>query len=702
MGGSNARPAFVALLVLALAGCQQASPPAGAGHAEAGGADAGQAEAAHLDRQEVAGSVVDSMDRAADPCQDFYQYACGSWIAKTEIPADQSRWARSFSVIAERNRTVLREILEETAKDPGGDADRAKLGNFYKTCMDEGAADAQGAKPLEPMLAEIDKVGDVPGLMTMVAKLQSVGVGALMDMEAQPDFKDPGLDILHVGQGGLGLPDRDYYLKDDERSQDLRKEYEAHVARMLALSGEAEAAAAKHAKAILAFETELAKVSWPREEMRNPEKIYHRLELEGLQSLTPRIPWDTFLAATGHPGVTQINVATPPFFEGLQKIVTGGDFETIRAYLRWQLVTSTAPLLSKDFVDEDFAFFGQTLQGQKENRPRWKRCVIASDGALGEILGKLYVERMFAGDSKKIALEMIRDIESAFEANLQNLAWMDESTRQRAKEKTAAIYNKIGYPDKWLDYSSLKADSSSYFANALEARHFEFERQAKKVGQPVDKTEWFMTPPTVNAYYNPLFNEMVFPAGVMQRPFFNRDFPAAMNYGGIGMGMGHELTHGFDDEGRKFDAQGRMTQWWDDSAVEKFEKASVCVEKLYDGYEVQPGLHLNGKLTLGENIADLGGLKGSYNAYKSWEKRHGVPEPLVEGLTDNQLFFVAAAQTWCSKSTPEIERMMVTVNPHSAERFRVIGPLSNFPAFAEAFSCAPGTPMNPVDKCEVW
>ena len=407
-------------------------------------------------------------------------------------------------------------------------------------------------------------------------------------------------------QGGLGLPDRDYYLKDDDRSKGLREKYVAFVAKMFELYGLQPDAAKDSADRVMAFETELAKSSRPRAELRDPDKTYHKLDRSGLKTLTPKLDWDGYFAATGHPEVTQINVAVPEFFQGLEKLAGATDPATMKAYLQWNVLHDAAPALPKAFDEENFNFYGKTLQGQKEQQARWKRCVAQSDRALGEILGQEFIKRQFAGDSKRIARELIESIQTAFAGNLPGLTWMDDTTRQRALGKKSAIVNKIGYPDKWKDYTKLKIKKGDYFGNLVAAGRFDFEREAAKIGKPVDKTEWGMTPPTVNAYYNPLNNEMAFPAGILQPPFFSKDFPAAMNYGGIGMVMGHELTHGFDDEGRKFDAQGKLTEWWEPSVSTKFEERASCIEKQYGGYEVQPELKLNGKLTLGENIADNG------------------------------------------------------------------------------------------------
>jgi predicted metalloendopeptidase len=672
---------------------------AGASLSIAAGSASGSTEE-RLTPKEVADSVRATMDPKADACQDFYQYACGGWLATAQIPADQPTWSRGFADIHERNIAALRQILDEAAAAPQGDPGFVKLGGFYGACMDEAAAERAGAQPLKPLLDEIATVKDAAGLMAVAGKLHRIGVPVLFDLMEDSDFKDPNIEIVHLFQGGLGMPDRDYYLKEEEATRGLRQEYEAHAGRMLALLGEKPDDAARHAKQLLAFEKGLAEVSWPREETRQMEKLYHKLDIGGLKELAPQLPWDAFLVAAGGPAIRDINVAIPDFVKGMAALAARTDPETLRTYLRVHLADGTANLLSKAFVDERFAIESK-FTGQKEIQPRWKRCVDAADQAMGELLGRYFVERRFAGDSKTIALKMIGGIESAFESSLPTLSWMDPVTRGRASEKMHAISNKIGYPDRWRDYSGLTVTRGDWFASATAARAFEFARQIDKVGKKKDRTEWGMTPPTVNAYYNPLVNEIVFPAGILQRPFFHRDLPASMNFGGMGMVVGHELTHGFDDQGRKFDAQGRLAEWWEPSVVAKFDERTQCVDDLYDTYEVQPGVHLNGKLTLGENIADMGGLKEAYRAYRQWPRDAGA-SPAVEGITDDQLFFVGFAQTWCSKAQPEYERMMATVNEHSAPRFRVIGPVSNTIEFAEAFKCPAGSPMRPAKTCEVW
>ncbi|HEV7670962.1 MAG TPA: M13 family metallopeptidase [Thermoanaerobaculia bacterium] len=651
----------------------------------------------------VAAEIRATIDPKADPCQSFYQYACGGWLAKTTLPADESQFGRGFSQLADTNREVLHDVLEGLAKKPGTDPDNQKLGAFYASCMDEGVIEKAGAAPLAPLFAEIAKVSDVASALTIAGKLQREGVEALLSTFVEADFKDPDLSIAYLTQGGLGLPDRDYYLKDDADSKKLLADYQTHVAKMLGLAGESAEDAARHAAGIVVLETALAKASLPRAEMRDPNKLYHRVDPAALAAMSGGLSLAPFFAGLGQPDLSLISASPEGFFQGLAEALKTTDMDILRADFRWLAIHARADQLSQAFVDEDFAFFDKQLQGQQELQVRWKRCVEATDGALGFALGRAFVERQFAGESKKVAVEMIQDIEHSFEAGLPQLAWMDDTTRARAKEKADVVFNKIGYPDKWRDYSAMTVTpGASYFANSDAAIRFEVNRLLGKIGQKVDRTEWGMTPPTVNAYYNPLRNEMVFPAGVLQPPFFSKDHPAPMNYGGIGMAMGHELTHGFDDQGRQFDGSGRLREWWDPAVVTRFQERTQCVENLYSGFEVEPGVKINGKLTLGENIADFGGIKASFHGLHSWAERNGNPGPLVPGFTNDQLFFLGFAQSWCSIRRPEFSKMLATVDPHSPPNFRVDGPLSNFPAFAETFKCAEGTPMNRAQRCEVW
>ncbi len=655
-----------------------------------------------LTRDQVRASVVSSMDAKADPCQDFYRYACGGWLDSTKIPADQARWVRSFSTITERNREVVQAVLQEAAADPAGDPDRQKVGDFWASCMDEAAVEAAGVQPLAPVFAEIARVEDVESLFRAAGQLHRRNVPVLFGFFPLADFKNPTVNLGFLFQGGLGMPDRDYYVSEDAKKKELLGKYQAHVASMLSLAGATAADAATDAARIVAFETELAKASRPRAEMRDFEKLYNKVDRAGLAKLAPALPWAAYFEATGYPAVGELSVAVPEFVAALGKLAPATPVETLRAYLRWHAVNVAAESLSKAFVAADFEFYGRTLAGQQEIQPRWKRCVAATSNALGEAIGKVYVAREFAGNSKAVAVEMIQDVERAFESNLPSLAWMDEKTRGRAAEKARKIANKIGYPDVWRDYGALAVKRGAHFDNVAAGIAFEYDRQMRKLGQPVDRNEWLMTPQLVNAYYNPLQNEIAFPAGILQPPFFHKDFPAALNYGAIGAVMGHELTHGFDDQGRKTDGEGVLREWWEPEVAAKFDTAARCVADQFGGFEVEPGVKVDGKLTLGENIADLGGMKQAYLAYKSWEQRHGVPEPLVEGLTDEQLFFVSWAQTWCSLGTPEFLRQQVTVDPHSPGMFRAVAAPMNSGEFHRAFRCEPDDRMVAKPVCTVW
>jgi len=656
-----------------------------------------------LTPEQVQSSVLGAMDRSADPCNDFYRYACGGWLDATPLPADQPRWLRSFSTVGEHNRELINELLADAAADPGpAGTERQKIGDFYASCMDEEAVEKAGLTPVAAWLDKAAKVDGVDSAFDLAGELSRSGPTPFYGLGVFADFKDPDLNIGYLFQGGLGLPDRDYYVSDDPKKQEILAAYRRFVASMFGLAGQEADAARRDADAVVEFEIELAKLSRDRVAMRQIEMLYNRMDRSGLEKLTPTLPWGRLFAAAGHGETQALSVATPEFFEGLEKQLSSTPLSTLRAYLRWNVLNGFADQLPKAFVDANFDFFGKTLSGQAEIQPRWKRCVAATSGALGEAIGKLYVEREFPGNSKQVALEMIRGIETAFEANLPSLAWMDDATRDRAREKARMIANKIGYPDQWRDYSSVRVDRASYLANYAAGNAFEWDRQLNKVGKPVDRSEWGTTPQTVNAYYNPTRNDINFPAGILQPPFFHRDYPAAMNYGAIGVVVGHELTHGFDDQGRKFDGTGKLREWWEPEVAAKFEQAAKCVADQYSTFEVEPGVKVNGELTLGENIADLGGLKEAYSAYKSWERANGATEPAVPGLTNDQLLFVSWAQVWCTVVSPEFLRRQVTTDPHSPGRFRAVAPQRNNPAFRQAFSCKEGDWMAPDDACTVW
>jgi putative endopeptidase len=650
----------------------------------------------------LAEKVLGDMDQTVDPCSDFYRYACGGWLSRTEIPADKPSWTRSFSVIAEGNRAFLKDLLERAAKDPdAGDADWKKMGAYYGACMDEAGIEAAGLTGVQPLLDDIDKLKSSKDLMPLLAKLHQVEVGAFFGAAVEGDFQDPQLTILHMGQDGLGLPDRDYYLKDDEKSKELLAAYRAHIEQMFVLAGSSEADAKKMAGQVLDIEMQLARAHKPKAELRDPTKVYNKIDRAGLDKQIGAVDWGAWLAGLGGAGIKDINVESPDTLKATAKIMKSSKPDALRAYLRWHTLHAVSSHLPTAFVDASFDFFGKQVYGQQENEARGKRCVRSTDAALGEIVGKYFIEERFAGDSKDKAVGMIEGIQQAFEQQLPELDWMDETTRQRAIEKKNTLVNMIGYPDKWREYAfEVKADN--HLANVLASRRFETADAVERVGKPTDPSRWFMSPPTVNAYYHPLYNHMVFPAGILQQPFFDAGYPMAMNFGGIGMVMGHELTHGFDDSGRMFDPKGRMVQWWEDAASEKFNERTACVATQFDGYQVEEGLNVNGQLTLGENIADLGGLKSAYRAFKAWEKDHPSDAPAIEGLTDDQLLFVAFAQGWCSVSSPEYLKMMVLSNPHAPPEFRVNGPVTNLPEFHEAFSCEVGKPLHPENTCTVW
>ena len=650
-------------------------------------------------------SVVASLDTTVDPCTDFYRYACGGWMKKTTRPPDKARYGRGFGELADRNNALLRKILEDAAaaKSKAGSVD-AQLGSFWSACMDEAAIDRAGIAPLAPLLSQVTAVRDEASLMRAVGKLHAGffgGGGPLFTFYIEPDAKRPDVYVAQLLQGGTGLPDRDFYLKTDAQSQALLGAYEQHVARMLGFLGEAPEQAAAQAKQVVGFETELAKIALPRADLRDPDATYNLLGVTGLQATDPATPWKLYFEALGYAKIGgDLNIATPTYFKQLGAVVRKADAPTLQAYLRWHILRVAAPALSKEIVDADFKFTS-ILTGAKELSPRWERCVNLANLGLGELVGQAFIKERFAGASKQVALDMIGSIEVAFEAGLPSLAWMDPSTRTRAVDKMKALRNKIGYPDRWRDYGKLKLSRKDHLANVIAGRRFLFAHEADRISKAVDKDEWQMPPALVNAYYNPSVNEMVFPAGILQPPYFSAEFPMAMNFGGIGMVMGHELTHGFDDQGRKFDGRGVLREWWEPSASAKFQERAQCVETLYGGIEVLPGVKLNGKLTLGENIADFGGIKAAYAGYKTWQ-RGKADQPLIQGLSSDQLFFLGFAQGWCSHETEESQRLRATIDPHSPPKERVNVPLAHFPGFWEAWQCQAGTPMRAQNACEVW
>ena len=642
------------------------------------------------------GLQLDALDRSADPCTDFFQFACGSWVTNNPIPADRSSWGR-FDELQDRNNETLKTILESAAG--GGDPQSQKIGDYYASCMDEKAIDAKGIAPLDPLLKKIGAVTTASELAPIVAELHTIGVDVFFGFGSEADFKDASLEMAIADRGGMGLPERDYYFRDDAKSKELREQYVAHVAKMLSLLGVPQAQADASAQAIMRLETALAKGALDVVSRRDPTKIYHKLTPEELQTLTPQFPWQQYFKGIGAPPIYALNVTEPDFFRALGQTLDSTSVDDLKAYLRWHVAHSSAPVLAKPFVDENFKFYGTALTGAKELRPRWKRCVQYTDGDLGEALGQAFVKEKFGPEAKADTLKMVHEIEAALEKDLNTLTWMTDATKREAMTKLHAVADKIGYPDNWRDYSALRVARGDALGNSQRANAFEFRRQLNKIGKTVDKSEWGMTPPTVNAYYNPLQNNINFPAGILQPPFYSVKSDAGVNYGGVGAVVGHELTHGFDDQGRQFDARGNLKEWWTAQDAKAFTDRAQCLVDEYGGFTAIDDVKVNGKLTLGENTADNGGLRLALMAYMA-----GVvaPAKTLDGFTPEQRFFLGWGQIWCATRRPEAMRMMAQTNPHSPEKYRVNGVVSNMPEFQRAFSCKADTPMVRQTQCRVW
>jgi endothelin-converting enzyme/putative endopeptidase len=621
-------------------------------------------------------------------------------MAGNPIPPGQSLWGR-FDEVDERNKVILRGILEKaSANDPRRAPLEQKIGDFYASCMDEAAIDKLGVAPLKPLLDRIDAMSSKPAILTALVPLHLIGAGALFSFSSGPDFKNSMQIIAQADQGGLGLPERDYYFKEDAKSVELRKQYVEHIQKMLELLGELAEKAASDSQAVMRFETGLAKGSLDVTSRRDPEKVYHKLTVHQLVSLSPAIDWPKYFAGIGAPQFSDLNIAVPNFFRTLESMIVQSSLEDIKTYLRWQLVHSQAALLPAPFVNEDFHFYRRILAGAKELQPRWKRCVAAVDSDLGFALGQEYVGVAFGAEQKARTLKMVEEIEKALSDDVHTLAWMTPATKEQALIKLRAVANKIGYPDKWRDYSSVKIVRGDALGDDQRATEFEIHRTLDKIGKPTDRTEWLMTPPTVNAYYNPTENNINFPAGILQPPFYDKRLDDAVNYGAIGAVVGHELTHGFDDQGRQFDPQGNLRDWWTPEDAKEFEKRAECFVQEYSKFTPLDDVHLNGKLTLGENTADNGGVRLAFMALM--DSLHGKPKAKIDGLTPEQRFFLGWGQIWCQNVRPETSRMLVQVDPHSPGRERVNGVLSNMPEFQEAFACKAGQPMVRPEACRVW
>ena len=644
-----------------------------------------------------------AFDTTVNPCQDFYQFACGGWRKANPIPPDKSRWGR-FNELDEYNQGVLHVILEKAAAPGKHDAIETKVGDFYAACMDETKADAAGAKPIQPQLDEIAKISDTKQLMLTIASLQNQSVPALFRFVVGVDQHNASQHLADVDQGGLTLPDRDYYLKDDAKSVETRDKYVAHVQKVFELVGESADQAAKDSKTVMEIETQLAKAAMDRTARRDPKATDHIVAVSELLSSAPNFDFEEYFPATGVAKFDRVNISNPEFFKTVNPLISSISLDDWKTYLRWKVVNAAAPWLSKPFFDENFEFSGRYMSGAKEPEVRWKRCTRLTDRSLGEALGRVYVDQTFGPEGKARTLKMVHAIEHQMNNDIHNIEWMGPDTKKKAFEKLEAVMNKIGYPDKWKDYSSVKVTRTDLLGNIRRADKFEIDRNHNKLNKPVDRTEWGMTPPTVNAYYNPTQNNINFPAGILQPPFFSKLTDEAVNLGGIGVVIGHELSHGFDDQGRKFDAQGNLTDWWTASDAKAYEERSQCIADEYSNFvavkDDKGEVKLNGKLTLGENTADNGGLHLAYLALQEiMGDKMDIP---IDGYTPAQRFFIGYAQIWCQNQTDQIARQLAIIDPHSPGRYRVNGVIQNSPEFEKAFSCKTGDPMVSAKPCRVW
>ncbi len=641
------------------------------------------------------------MDRSVDPCVDFYTYSCGGWMKTNPIPPDQTSWS-VYGKLYEDNLAYLRAILEQAAAAKDRDAVTQKIGDYYAACMDEAAVEKRGAKPLWPSLVEIQGLQNVHQMAPLVARLHMAGDSMLFGSGSEPDPDNSDAMIFGIDQGGLGLPDRDYYTNEDVKSKEIRQQYLQHVQKMFELIGDSPDVAAKEAATVMRIETTLAKASLTRVEQRDPYKVTHKTKVAELKQLAPNFDWTGYFSASQIPWFDSLNIESPEFMRGLNAQLTAVSLDDWKTYLRFHLANSEAPYLSSAFVNENFDFYRKYLHGAKELQPRWKRCVEYVDEQLGEALGQAYVRKTFPPELKAATLHMTLLIEDAMAMRIQQLDWMSPATKQQALNKLHSIRNKIGYPDKWRDYSSVEIVRNDFFGNAERADEFENHRELNKVGKPTDRTEWEMTPPTVNAYYNDQMNDINFPAGVLQPPLYDAKMDDAPNYGNTGSTIGHELTHGFDDEGRQYDSKGNLKDWWTTQDAAQFVKHANCVVDQYAKYTVVDDIHINSKLTEGEDVADLGGTILAYIAWKDADKDMHLTNR--DGLTPDQRFFVGFAQWACENDRPEDLRARAITDPHSPAKYRVNGVVVNVPEFGPAFGCKAGSPMvKPADQvCKVW
>ena len=647
------------------------------------------------------GLDLQSIDKTVDPCQDFYQYACGNWVKQNPVPPQYARWGR-FDELADRNEDTLHDILEEAAKHQDRSANDQKIGAFYASCMNESEVDKAGDKPLKAEIELINKLPDVRALAEEVARLHNQNVNVFFGFGSSPDPDNSKMAIAEADQGGLGLPEKDYYTRKDAKSEETRAKYVLHIAKVFELLGDDSGMAGVRARAVMAVESTLAAASLSRVERRNPTLLHHKMSISQFEALTPNFNFDMYFAALQSPKFREMNVTVPDYFRNLKQLLQSTGLNDLKSYLVWQYATIYTPALSKGFVDSNFDFYGRYLTGAQILQPRWKRCVKATDRNLGEALGQAYVAKAFSGQSKEKTQELVVSIEQQMETDIKALTWMSDTTKEQALTKLRGVTNKIGYPARWRDYSGVNINKKDYLGNIRECREFEARRDLGKIGKPVDRMEYHMTPSTVNAYYSPLENNINFPAGILQPPFYSASADMAVNYGAIGAVIGHELTHGFDDQGRQFDADGNLRDWWTQQDSAEFKERVNCIADEYAGFSPIPGVRLNGRLTLGENGADNAGIRLAFMALTEALAKGTVSREKVEGYSPQQRFFLANAQVYCQNVRPEEARHRALVDPHSPGEFRVDGVVENAPEFATAFGCTAGQPMVAAKGCRVW